>query len=352
MNPTSTHRPGEPLIQVTESGLFCERGAFYIDPWRPVDRAIITHAHSDHARRGCGRYLTTTAGRRVLQSRMEPNAVIQTVNYGEVLHQNGVQVSLHSAGHVLGSAQIRVEYRGEVWGISGDYKLAPDPTCTAFEPVRCHTFVTESTFGLPIYRWESPATIFASVNSWWQQNRTLGRASIIYAYSLGKAQRLLAGLDTSIGPIFCHGAVKTVNQDYRDSGIPLPPTQKAEAKRKATEWQGALIIAPPSAMGTPWVRKFGDASEAYASGWMAVRGTRRRRGVDRGFVLSDHADWPGLLSAIAATGAETILATHGSTAVLVRWLREQGLQAQPLRTEYQGESEEAAAVAPAEGASE
>ncbi len=328
------------LITITSEGLYCEAGGFHIDPWRPVPRALITHAHSDHARRDCGMYLTTQEGRHVLQSRMGPTADIQTVKYGQQLNLNGVNVSFHPAGHVLGSAQIRVEFHGEVWVISGDYKVAPDSTCTPFEPVKCHTFITECTFGLPIYRWPDQALVFEDVNRWWRTNRDAGRVSVVFAYALGKAQRVLAGLDPSIAPILCHGAVERVNADYRRTGIDLPETMYAGTGTAKRDWDGALVVAPPSSSGTPWMRKFGKVSTAFVSGWMRIRGTRRRRAVDRGFVLSDHADWPGLVTAIRETGAERILATHGRTGPMVRWLCESGYDARSLHTEYVGERDD------------
>jgi putative mRNA 3-end processing factor len=227
-----------------------------------------------------------------------------------------------------------------VWVVSGDYKIAPDATCQPFESVRCHTFITECTFGLPIYRWRPEPEIAADVNTWWRQNRDEGRMSVIFAYALGKAQRIIAGLDTSIGPIYCHGAVQRVNDDYRATGVPLPATQYAGRGSDRRDWNGAIVVAPPSAIASPWLRKFGPVSTAFASGWMRIRGARRRRSVDRGFVLSDHADWPGLTFAIRETGAEHVLATHGRTTAMVRWLREHGIDARALTTEYVGESDD------------
>ena len=332
--------PGTPLIAVTDAGLYCKAGDFFIDPWRPVDRAVITHAHADHARRGHRRYLTTTSGERVLRTRMDPGAVIDCAPYGETLTINGVSVSLHPAGHILGSAQVRVEHAGEVWVISGDYKLTADATCEPFEPLPCHTFVTECTFGLPIYRWPPGLEVFAEINGWWRRNREAGQVSVVFAYALGKAQRILGGIDASIGPIFCHGAVERVNEDYRHGGIALPATVHAGLGDRVRDWGGALVVAPPSAISTPWLRKFGDAATAFASGWMIVRGARRRRSVDRGFVLSDHADWPGLIDAIRSTGAERVLTTHGHTAPMVRWLCENGVAAEALQTEFVGERDD------------
>ena len=336
-----------PLLTPTDDGLFCPAGDFHIDPWRPVPRAIVTHAHSDHCRTGCNHYLAAAAGETVLRARLGPDAHIHFLPYGEPVAINGVRVSLHPAGHILGSAQVRLEHRGEVWVVSGDYKTAPDPTCAPFEPVRCHTFVTESTFGLPIYRWPDPAAVAAGVNGWWRANAEAGRASLLYGYALGKAQRLLALVDPAIGPIYLHGAVDKLTAAYRAAGVALPETKYAAAER-GFDWSGALVVAPPSAHQTPWTRKFGAASTGFASGWMTIRGTRRRKAVDRGFVLSDHADWPGLLSAIEATGAERVGVTHGYTAVLVRWLRERGREAWMVPTRYEGEAAEEATTA-AEG---
>ena len=331
---------GRPLIQITEAGLYCEAGGFHIDPWSPAPRAVVTHAHSDHATAGCGAYLTATAGVAVLRARLGPEAGLEGLAYGETRTMGDVRVSLHPAGHILGSSQVRIEHYGEIWTVSGDYKLEADPTCAAFEPVRCHTFITESTFGLPIYRWPARRTALEQLSNWRRENESLGRASVVFAYALGKAQRLLAGLGESIGPVYCHGAVERVNEIYRASGISLPATRNPADLPRGTDWSKALIVAPPSANGTPWMRRFGDLSTAFVSGWMLVRGARRRRAVDRGFALSDHADWPGLLEAIRATGAERVLATHGSTGAMVRYLREQGYEAEALRTRFTGEQEE------------
>lgn len=329
----------EDLIRLTEAGFYCPAGDFYVDPWQPVARAVVTHAHSDHARWGSGAYLAARDGEGVLRARVGPDAHIQTLAYGETLQLNGVDLSLHPAGHILGSAQVRVAHRGQVWCLSGDYKTGgEDPTCAPFEPVRCHTFVTEATFALPIYRWRPQHEVFAEINSWWRANQAAGRASLLLGYALGKAQHLLAGLDPSIGPILCHGAVERLNAEYRAAGINLPPTDYSGAPGRGFDWSRAMIVAPPSAHGTPWTRRFGDVSAAFASGWMAIRGTRRRRAVDRGFVLSDHADWPGLLAAVAATGCERVWVTHGYTAVLARHLQERGYDAFAVPTRFEGET--------------
>jgi putative mRNA 3-end processing factor len=272
-----------------------------------------------------------------------PGINLQGVPYGERLMENGVAVSLHPAGHVLGSAQVRVEHAGRVWVASGDYKVETDPTCAPFEPVRCDTFITESTFGLPIYRWEPSRAVFDGIDSWWRHNAAQGRASVLFCYSFGKAQRILAGVDRGIGPIFCHGAVEPLNRAYRAAGVNLPPTRLVSeiAAKDKTAFKDALIVAPPSAQGSAWMRRFGDYSDAFASGWMRLRGTRRRRGLDRGFVLSDHADWPGLQAAIGATGAARVIVTHGQIEPMVRWLRELGLEAGAFATEYGDDAIEA-----------
>ena len=330
------------MVVVRKEGLYCVPGQFYIDPWRPVERAIITHAHADHARVGHGHYLSAQSGVKVLQSRLGP-VNIQGLAYGERICQNGVTVSLHPAGHVLGSAQVRMECGGEVWVASGDYKLESDPTCLPFEAVRCHTFITESTFGLPIYRWQPSQTIYDEINQWWRKNAAEGRTSVLFCYAFGKAQRILAGLDPAIGPIICHGAAQALTEVYRASGVTLPQTVMVGDVTDKAALKTAMVIAPPSAAGSSWMKRFGDYSDAFASGWMLLRGARRRRGVDRGFVLSDHADWPGLMRAIKATEAERVIVTHGSIPIMVRWLQQNGWQAGGFETEY-GDDEAADAV--------
>ncbi|MES2183323.1 MAG: ligase-associated DNA damage response exonuclease [Pseudomonadota bacterium] len=338
------------LIVARPEGLYCPPGDFYIDPWRPVARAVITHAHSDHARVGHGHYLAHTDSAGTLRTRLG-EITLQTLPYGEVVEHHGVRIALFPAGHVLGSAQVRVEHGGEVWVASGDYKLEDDGTCPPFEPVRCHTFITESTFGLPIYRWPAQPVLFADINAWWRANAAAGRASVLFCYAFGKAQRILHGVDAGIGPIVVHGAVEPLNAVYRAAGVALPPTLRVtDPGVDAALLKTALVLAPPSAQGTPWMRRFGHYADAFASGWMQLRGTRRRRGVDRGFVMSDHADWPGLQQAIGGTGAERVFVTHGSVAVLVRWLTENGLEAQGFKTEYG--DEDGAGQAPAGPAGE
>ena len=238
-----------PLLRVDQNGLFCEAGGFYVDPWAPVDRAIITHAHADHAAPGSRSYLTTPEGAPLLRARVGEEAAIETLPYGEPRDIGGVRVSLHPSGHILGSAQVRLEHGGEVWVVSGDYKLAPDPTCRPFEPVRCHTFVTEATFGLPIFRWRPEPEVIAGINAWWKASREAGKAALLFAYALGKAQRLLAGIDPAIGPIYTHGAIENVNRIYRAAGVALAPTTHAAEAPPKTDWRGALILAPPSTVG-------------------------------------------------------------------------------------------------------
>jgi len=340
--------PAQDLVIARPEGLYCPPGDFYIDPWRPVARAVITHAHADHARRGNTAYLAAAPAEGVLRARLGDDIRLQALPYGETIDHFGVRVSLHPAGHVLGSAQVRLEHGGQVWVASGDYYVAgsaDDPhednaTCAPFEPVRCDCFITESTFGLPIYRWRPQREIFAAVDAWWRANAEAGRASLLMGYSFGKAQRILAGVDASIGPIVVHGAVEPLNRAYRAAGVALPPTLRVTDIADKATLKRALVVAPPSVQNSTWVRRFGDPSDAFASGWMQLRGARRRRGVDRGFILSDHADWPGLQRAIAASGAERVIVTHGYEAVMVRWLEQQGLQAGSFSTEYGQDDDE------------
>lgn len=334
------------LVVLRPQGLYCPAGDFYIDPWRPVERAVITHAHADHARVGHQHYLCSAEGAGLLRARLG-DVRLQTLAWGEAVDLQGVRLSLHPAGHVLGSAQVRIEHRGQVWVASGDYFVSGagdrNPSCSPFEPVRCDCFITESTFGLPIYRWRAQAEVLAEVNAWWQHNADAGRPSLLLGYSLGKAQRLLAGIDATIGPVFTHPAVEALNAVYRAAGVALPVTVPLSEGARRDELTRALVVAPPAVHGSAWARRLGEFSDAFASGWMQLRGARRRQGVDRGFVLSDHADWPGLQQAIGATGANRVIVTHGYEAVMVRWLQEQGLQARSFRTEFGDEAAESGA---------
>jgi len=336
----------EDLIVTRPEGLFCPAGGFYIDPWRPVERAVLTHAHSDHARLGHAHYLAAAPAANVLRTRLGEIS-LQLLDYGEPLDVDGVRISLHPAGHVLGSAQVRLEHAGRVWIVSGDYKLDADPTCAPFEPVRCDVFVTESTFGLPVFRWQDPVSTFAQINTWWAENAAAGRASVLFGYAFGKAQRVLASVDATIGPIFCHGAVARLNEAYQASGVGLPTWGRVADVVDRAVFARALVLAPPSAQGTGWMRRFGadrdEYSDAFASGWMQLRGARRRRALDRGFVLSDHADWPSLNRAIEASEAQRIVVTHGYAPIVVRWLQEQGKAAEVFATEF-GDEESADAT--------
>jgi putative mRNA 3-end processing factor len=331
--------PAVPLLSFTDRGIYCAVGDFHIDPWRPVDRAVITHGHADHARPEHGNYLATYASVPVLRHRLG-RITVQGAAYGETIRMGGVELSFHPAGHVPGSAQIRVAHRGEVWVVSGDYKLEDDGLSEAFEPQRCHHFITESTFGLPVFRWKPQRAVAEEINAWWASCAAAGKTACLGAYSLGKAQRVLSLLDPGIGPVLTHGAVEATNEVMRAQGIPLPETQRVTAEVSAKSHPGALVIAPPAALGSSWARRFGPQETGFASGWMQLRGIRRRRGGDRGFVISDHADWSGLLTTIRATGAENIYVTHGYTEIFTRHLRECGWQAKVVKTEFAGEEAE------------
>lgn len=329
----------EPVLSFTDQGIYCPAGDFYIDPWRPVARALVTHGHSDHARPGHGAYLATDAALPVIRHRL-PGITADGIAYGAVRHIGDARVSFHPAGHVPGSAQIRVEVAGEVWVVSGDYKITPDGLSEPFEPLRCDTFISECTFGLPVFHWPDQAQTAADIAAWWAANADAGKVSIIGAYGLGKAQRIMAMLAAHglPGPIYMHGAVDTVTEILRAQGYALPPAIKVSGPVPTN----ALVIAPPSALGSAWAAKLGPRNEAFASGWMALRGVRRRRNLPKGFVISDHADWTGLNTAIRATGATRIFATHGYTAQFRRWLESEGYDAGIVATEWQGETAEAA----------
>jgi putative mRNA 3-end processing factor len=328
-----------PLIEFTDKGLFCRQGNFYIDPWKPVDRAVITHAHSDHARPGSGNYLCHHLTRPLLQLRLGDNNY-QSTDWNEPVFMNGVRLSLHPAGHIIGSAQVRMEYNGEVWVATGDYKTENDGLSGAFEPVRCHVLISESTFGLPIYKWKKQPEIFDNIRSWITDNRAAKKTSILIAYSLGKAQRVLPALSELGIKIYAHGAVYNVHQALVNSGWKLPELIRVMPDTPKEEMAGNIVIAPPGADGSPWMKKFYPYSVGVCSGWMQVRGNARRRNTDAGFALSDHADWDGLLQAVKASGAQKVFATHGFQAAFSRYLNEQGIEAAEVKTEYGGEEEE------------
>lgn len=327
------------LITVRPEGLYCEQGNFFIDPWRPVDIALITHAHSDHARSGSSHYIATQISAGILQKRLGAEIQLQGVEYGEKLKLGNTWVSFHAAGHVLGSAQIRVEYQDEVWAISGDYKRCFDPSCAPFEVVPCDVFITEATFGLPIYTWQSGAIIAQQIYDWWQSD--LERPSLLFCYAFGKSQRVLSELQKLTDkPIYVHGAVQILTEIYRAVGVPMLPTISTSELPRGHKFKGELVLAPPSAHRSSWMKRFAQPQTAFASGWMAVRGARRRRGYERGFVLSDHADWQGLVNTILQTGAKQVYVTHGQSDVLSRYMSETyGLNALPLKTLFEGEGD-------------
>ncbi|MEE4189835.1 MAG: ligase-associated DNA damage response exonuclease [Roseobacter sp.] len=325
-----------PVLTFTDRGIYCAAGDFFIDPWRPTDRALITHGHADHARPGHGHYMATHQALPVMRHRLgDINA--QAVAFGEVIRIGNADVSFHPAGHVPGSAQIRVSVAGEVWVASGDYKVEDDGLSEAFEPQRCHHFITESTFGLPVFHWQPQTVVAKEINDWWRACAAAGKTAFLGAYSLGKAQRLLHMLDPSVGPILTHGAVEATNAVLRAQGIRLPDTLQLTADTDPKANRRAIVVAPPSALGSTWAKRFGPSESAFASGWMQLRGIRRRRAGDRGFVISDHADWNGLLTAIKATGAEHIYVTHGYTDIFTRYLNETGWKAEVVPTEFGSE---------------
>ncbi|MCC5810151.1 MAG: ligase-associated DNA damage response exonuclease [Ectothiorhodospiraceae bacterium] len=332
----------EDLIQLSPAGLYCPAGGFHIDPWRPVQRAVITHAHGDHARGGMGVYVSSHDGLALLRSRLPRGSLLRGVGYGRRFRMGRAWVSLHPAGHILGSSQVRVELGDRVWVASGDFKRDPDPTCAPFEVVPCDTFITEATFALPIYRWRPASLVAVDIHEWWQQNAEAGKASVLFCYALGKAQRLLAELAAhTADTVYLHGAMVPLTRTYREAGVAMLPTEPVSELPARHDFSRALILAPPSAAGSPWMRRFRSHVSGFASGWMRVRGNRRRRGYDRGFIVSDHADWPSLIRTIRETGAQRVLATHGRTDVLVRYLREiERVDAAPLVTPYSGEADD------------
>jgi putative mRNA 3-end processing factor len=324
------------LISFTSRGIYCPPADVFIDPWKPVDRAIITHAHSDHARPGNKWYLTHSRSKKIIKLRLG-DVHIETIDYNQPIHVNGVRISLHPAGHIIGSSQIRLEYKGMICVITGDFKLEDDRISDPFEQVKTHVLVMESTFGLPVYRWNDQKQIFREINQWWLNNREKGKVSILCGYALGKAQRLLYHVDGSIGNIFVHGAVHKINQELDANRYDFKKFPIVGKKMSKREFEGALVITPSSALNTPWIRKFQPYTTAIASGWMAIRGARRRRAVDRGFVLSDHADWEGLNTVVRETGASQIFVTHGYSHEFSSWLREQGYSSKPVQTDFEGE---------------
>lgn len=327
------------LLSPTPSGLVCEVGAFVVDPMRATKVSVVTHAHADHARPGAEVVHCSAEGAAVTRRRVGDACRIVAHEWGEPFVLGDATVSLHPAGHIRGSSQVRVEAGGEVWVVSGDYKREADPTCTPFEVVPCDVFVSEATFALPIYRWRPTAQVVGEIHDWWRQNADEGRCSMLFCYALGKAQRVLAGLAAHTDrPIYVHGAVEPLTAAYRDEGVHMVETLPIGDRKDG--FTGELVLAPPSASRTPWMRRFKNVQTGFASGWMRVRGRRRGRGWDRGFVLSDHADWRGIVETALATGARRVLAHHGRTDVLVRYLRDRGIDAAALASARDGRPRE------------
>lgn len=324
-----------PLLTFNDRGIYCQQADVYIDAWRPVERCIITHGHSDHARFGHKKYLTHRDNVPIIKHRLG-NINVRAIEWNESFTVNGVKFSLHPAGHVLGSSQVRAEYQGEVWVFTGDYKLEDDGVCTPWEPIQCHALITECTFGLPAFNWRPQRGVMSDINSWWKENALEGKTSVVFAYTLGKAQRILKHLDPENGKILTHGAVEKMTEVLREM-TDFPNTELITRDTKKSEFEGGIIIAPPSAHGSPWMKKFVPYETAAVSGWMAFRGARRRRAVDRGFVMSDHCDWQGLLKAVKEFGAEKVICTHGYTDIFSRYLRTLGLDARTQDTQFEGE---------------
>ncbi|MXV49593.1 ligase-associated DNA damage response exonuclease [Pedobacter sp. HMF7647] len=339
--------PRKPLLEFNDCGIYCSAGEFYIDPWKPVDKALITHAHSDHARPGSKKYLAHNLSEEILKYRLG-DIDLETISYNEPVTINGVKISFHPAGHIIGSSQIRVEYKGEIWVVSGDYKLEDDGVCAPFEPVKCHSFISECTFGMPVYKWKPQKEIHDGINSWWKQNLEEGKATVIVGYSLGKAQRILQHLDHSLGKVYAHGVIQNTQEALLRNGLNLHATYRITPETNKEEIRKGIVLAPPSSVGTPWMRKFQPYGFGYCSGWMALRGAKRRMAADRGFVLSDHADWDGLVQAIEATECETVYLTHGYTASFSRYLSEIGYDAREAKTLYGGDEATEADEAPVE----
>lgn len=332
------------LITFTDKGLYCQKGEFYIDPWKPVQKAIITHGHADHAYSGHKFYLCHTYTKPILQLRLGDNNY-QTLKWNEPININGVNVSLHPAGHIIGSSQVRIEINDEVWVVSGDYKTEDDGISGKFEPIRCNTFITESTFGLPIYKWKPQQEIYDNVITWINKNKENGKTSVLLAYSLGKAQRILQAIKETTQTIFAHGAVFNMQKMLIENGWDLAPVERITPETPKELLKGAVVIAPPSADGTTWMKRFNPYAVGICSGWMQVRGNARRRNVDAGFALSDHADWDGLLQTVKAIGAERVFVTHGFQSAFTRYLNEENISlAAEVKTQYGNEDED---VAPA-----
>ena len=331
-----------PLLQFTNKGIYCSQANVYLDPWKPVDKAIISHGHSDHSRWGHKQYITHHSSIPIILHRLG-DINVSGKKWGESFIVNNVKFSLHPAGHIIGSSQIRIEYKGEVWVFTGDYKTENDGVSSPYEPIKCNTFITECTFGLPAFKWTPQEEVFKDINTWWAENRSEGKTSVLFGYSLGKAQRLLKYLNTDIGQIYTHGAIENMTEVLR-SMVNFPKTILITKDTKKENLLGNIVLAPPSAHGSAWIRKMVPYVTASASGWMTFRGARRRSALDKGFILSDHCDWSGLLTSIKETGAEKVICTHGYTDIFSRYLKELGYDARTEETQF-GEEETGASVA-------
>jgi putative mRNA 3-end processing factor len=326
------------LLTFNKNGIYCPQGDFYIDPWLPVHKAVITHAHADHARPGMKHYLCHHHSKPLLQSRINPDISVQSLAYGEPIYLHGVKVSLHPAGHIIGSAQIRIEYNGFVSVVSGDYKAIDDGLCTPIEVLRCHEFVSESTFGLPIYKWETNAHLQSQMQQWILQNQAAGKTSIFVGYSLGKAQRIMQMVQ-GMAPLYVHNSIARLNEAITQSGILLPHAEVLHEVNDKKDIQGTIVVVPPALLGSTVLKKIPNGATAICSGWMQVRGHRRWRAVDAGFAISDHADWTGLLEVIKGTQAEKVFVTHGKTASFSKYLNEQGIDAEEVPTRFGDEED-------------
>ena len=327
------------LLKLSPNGLYCPLGDFYIDPWKPVKTAVITHGHGDHAHWGMDQYISVKECEPILKKRIGPELKLTTYDYGEHFDLGKVKVSFHPAGHILGSAQVRIQYQDEVWVFTGDFKRDSDLTCRPFEVVPCDVFISEATFSLPVYRWPKFEDEIQEIYQWWRKNQAEGFNSILCCYALGKAQRIIAGLrEMTSEPIWVHGTVDEVNQAYAKAGLSWENVFKVPTE-KEEKLKGAMVLCPPSAVGSPWVKRVAPKKVAFASGWMRLRGNRRRKGYERGFVISDHADWPSLLRTVEETGCKKVLFTHGHTDAIVKYLTENGMAAFDLKMPFEVEGE-------------
>lgn len=327
------------ILQLTSKGLYCALGDFYIDPWGKVETAVITHGHGDHARWGMDHYISVKESEAILRKRLG-DVKLTTFTYGEIFRMGEVEVSFHPAGHILGSSQVRIQYQNEVWVFTGDFKRDEDATCAPFEVVPCDVFISEATFSLPVYQWRNFRHEVAEIFEWWQKNKSDGFNSVLTCYALGKAQRLIAGLrELTDEPIWVHGTIDELNHCYEQNGISWPEVKKVPLDSKE-KFKGAMILCPPSALGSPWAKRLTPKRVAFASGWMRLRGNRRRKGYERGFVISDHADWPSLVRTVKETGCKRVLFTHGQTDAIVRYLKEhENIKAYDLKLPYDMEGD-------------